>query len=120
MYATHLVVICGQSIFADALQAALLGSTNFAVMRFHPHLPSIVDRIVAMQPAVVILERGREQVDLVLALLDQGIPLVTLDINARGGTLLTGRYIPLASQTDMAQLLAHLAMPESTFGRRTS
>jgi hypothetical protein len=46
-------------------------------------------------------------------LLDQGVPLVTLDVNASGGTLLTGRYIPLADHADMAKLLALLAMSES-------
>ncbi len=102
------VIICGQSIFANALQAALLENESFIVMRFHPYLPAVVERIVALEPAVVLLERERQQSDLALALLDQGVPLITLDVNTSGGTLLTGRYIPLTSPADLAQVVAQI------------
>lgn len=113
MHTTHCVIICGQSIFAHALEAALLECAGLDVVRLHPHLPAIIERISALHPILVLLECDGEQGDLMLNLLDRGVPLVTFDSDAGQGMLFTGRPVALTSQHDLNQLIGQLAMNPS-------
>jgi hypothetical protein len=108
MSSSHRVIVCGQSIFAHALEAALMEEGAVDVIRLHPHLPAIVERIVSLRPTLVLVECGETHNDLTIALLTQGVPLVSLDIEAGQGTLFTGRPVALASQPDLARLIRHL------------
>ncbi len=80
------------------------------VVRLHPHLPAIVDRIVDLRPTLVLVECGESHNDLTIALLAQGVPLVSLDIEAGQGTLFTGRPVALASWVDLTRLLGELTL----------
>jgi hypothetical protein len=102
------IVVCGQSIFAHALEAALKEDAAVDVIRLHPHLPAIVERITEFRPTVVLLENSAEHSALVLALLEHDIPLVQLDVESGASRLLTGRALPLASDPDVDRLLEQI------------
>jgi hypothetical protein len=112
------MVICGQTIFAHALEAALampkavvpFEESASEVIRLHPHLPDIVQRIADLHPTVVLLEYSEARSDLVLALLNRGIPLVELDIENGCGMLLTGRTVALSRPGDLRRLIAQIAI----------
>ncbi len=104
----HSIVICGHSIFAHALESALMQVGTVEVIRLHPHLPAIVERIVSLHPTLVLVECGDTYNDLAMSLLIQGVPLVSLEVEAGQGTLLTGRPVALASRSDLDLLLGQL------------
>ena len=52
------VVICGQSIFLLAIEAGLAALPEVEVSRFDSRLPAVADRIAALEPDVVVVERN--------------------------------------------------------------
>jgi hypothetical protein len=104
------VVICGQSIFALAMEAALVSKSEPGpeIVRVHPHLPAIIERIAALQPAVVLLENCGNHQALTLALLRRAIPLVELDLDTGQGMLLTGQPVTFARRPDLDRLIGTL------------
>ena len=105
MRIAYRIVLCGQSIFLHTIEAALAENPAIEVLRLHPSLPSIVKRIMAWQPDIVLVERKPKHNELVLALLDQGLPLVELEAAAKRGTFLVGRDIPFANLDDLTYLI---------------
>jgi hypothetical protein len=78
------------------------------IIRLHPHLPAIVERIVSLHPTLVLVECGDTYNDLTMSLLIQGVPLVSLDVEVGQGTFLIGRTVALASRPDLDLLLEQL------------
>ncbi|MCP4538970.1 MAG: hypothetical protein GY832_17685 [Chloroflexi bacterium] len=99
------VALCGQSIFLHTIKAALSENSTVEVLHLLPQLPSIVERITAWQPDLVLIERGDRHSELILALLGQGVPLVEMEVAANRGTFLIGEKISLANLSDLTQLL---------------
>jgi hypothetical protein len=101
------VVICGQSIFALAMEAALVSKSGPGpeIVRVHPHLPAIIERIAALQPAVVLLESCGDHAALALALLRRAIPLVALYLDTGQGVLMTGQPVTFAHRPDLDRLI---------------
>ncbi len=102
---TYRIALCGRSIFLHTIEAALAQNPAVEVLRLHPHLPLIVERIIVWQPDIVIIERSARHGELVLALLGQGLPLVEMEVAANRGTLLVGQDVPLANLDDLTQLI---------------
>lgn len=110
---THCIVICGQSIFALALEAALTHNptpptSEIAVVRVHPHLPDVAERIAGLHPSLVLLENCGNHQALTLTLLKQCIPLVALDLESGQGILMTGQPVAVSHHLDFDRLLGYL------------
>ncbi|MEE8390034.1 MAG: hypothetical protein V3S14_04460 [Anaerolineae bacterium] len=99
------IALCGQSIFLHTIEAALAQDPAVEVLRLLSHLPSTVERITAWQPDIVLIERSAKHSELALALLDQGLPLVEMEVAANRGTFLIGQDVPLANLDDLTQLI---------------
>jgi hypothetical protein len=106
-------VVCGQSIFSHALEVALVEDASVDVARLHPCLPLVVERIAALCPVVVLLERHDGHAELALALLNLGIPVVETDVDTGQGILLTAYPVSLTSRPDLKRLLERLGMVAS-------
>jgi hypothetical protein len=106
------IVLCGQSIFLHTIEAALTENPAIEVLRLHPNLPSIVERIVAWQPDIVLVERKPKHSELVLALLGLGLPLVELDIGKKQAVALTGRQVAVVGVSDLLQVIEQVAPSE--------
>ncbi len=102
---TYRIALCGRSIFLHTIEAALAQNPAVEVLRLHPNLPSIVERITAWQPDIVLVERSNNHGELALALLGQGLPLLEMEVAAKRGTFLTGQNVPLANLDDLTQLI---------------
>ncbi len=80
---SHRTVICGDSIYMLAIESALSGITDGDVERLSPYLPNTLERIKALEPLVVIIERTGKTSELALEILAQSIPLIILDESRR-------------------------------------
>ncbi len=108
MNSHHRIVICGESIFLMAIEASLVDVPGIDVVRLDPHFPAVADRIVALEPDVVVIERDQGHGDLALALLNQGLPLLELDSQHNQATLLTGARVVAAEVDSLIQVLEHV------------
>jgi hypothetical protein len=95
-----------------AVEMSLTRLPGTQVTRLDPHLPGAVDRVAALAPHVVMIERGSGQGDLALALLGMGIALIELDVTRKRATALTGRQLPAAGLDDLARLLEQVIPDE--------
>lgn len=103
------IALCGQSIFLHTIGAALAEAPTVEVLRLPPHLSSIVERLAAWQPDIVLIERSAEHSELALALLNRGMPLVEMEVSGDRAKFLMGQDVPLASLDDLTQLIESLA-----------
>lgn len=101
MSAIARVVICGQSVFVLAIESSLATLPGVEVIRLHAHLPALLERILTLHPNVVVLEQKQSRSNLTLALLDLGLPVITLDIEQMQGTLITSRSFPVSDLTKL-------------------
>ncbi len=99
------VVICGESIFLMAIEAGLAALPDAEVVRFDPHLPGVVARIVSIAPDIVILERGGDDGGLARELLSHSLLLVELNANQSTVTLLTGHEVTVSGAADLIELV---------------
>lgn len=104
MPTTSRIAICGQSLFVLTVEASLATLPDVEVIRFHPHLPSLLDRILALQPDIVVIENNQSRSDLALALLSMDLPLFVLNSEQMQGTLVTGQPFPIS---DLTKLISH-------------
>jgi hypothetical protein len=93
------IVICGQSVFVMAIEAGLAALPDVEVIRLHAYLPTLIERINALQPDMVVIEHDQNRSDLALALLSRGLPLIVLDGEQTQGLLITGRTFPVSDLT---------------------
>ena len=103
------IVICGVSLFAMAIETSLTRLLD-SVTRLDPHVPEAAERIVRLNPDVVLIERNEGQGDLALALLGMGIPLIELDVERKQAVALTGRLLPAIGVADLTQMIAQLVL----------
>ena len=103
------VVICGQSIFMLAIEAGLAGLPEVDVVRFNSFLPAVVDRIAALEPDVVLVERDSGDAVLLLALLERGFPLIKLD-EAQGVLCVLNRHrVSVQGVEDLAHAIQQIS-----------
>ena len=79
MERTQRVVICGQSIFMVAIEAGLAGLPEVEVIRFDSRLPAVADRIAAVKPKLVLVERISGDGSVGSEMLQRGLPVIELD-----------------------------------------
>lgn len=99
------IVICSTSILAVAIEASLGSLSGLDIVRLDPHLPGAVDRITALGPDVVLLERDLGPEGLVLKLLDCGLPVLELDAATGVLTVLDSRLVPVRRIDDLVQVI---------------
>ncbi len=76
-------------------------------MRLDARFPDLIEYITTLQPNMIITERNNAHNDLVLALVNQGLPLIELDIGQKQATLLSGVRVPIVETDDLVQVIEH-------------
>jgi hypothetical protein len=104
------IVICGTSILAMAIEVNLGSLSELDIVRLDPHLPGAVDRITAMKPDVVLLERDLRPEGLVLTLLGCGCLLLELDAATGVLSVLDRHLVPVRRIDDLVQVIGE-ALP---------
>ena len=104
MNSTHRVVIYGQSIFLMAIEVGLANQPELEVIRLHCCPPEVTERIIALNPHLVVVEQNNGYNELILTLLRRGLALV--ELNEKGqGILLSQRSVPISGPADLIHLI---------------
>ncbi len=113
------IVICGTSIYVNAIESGLDTRVMGNVMTFNPHLPNALSRIKALEPSVVIMEKVGINHELVQAILDQGFPVITLDDSLRKITVLAGRQATHVEvgMDELIQVIRKIMAINSKYGK---
>jgi DNA-binding NarL/FixJ family response regulator len=98
-----LVVLFGDSLFMDTVEASLEHSQGLGVMRIHATVADVVERLKSLSPDLVILDLNAPQTQFVVPFLQEqaGIPLLCLDVNVT-------QVVTLSSQHHTAQTAGEL------------
>jgi hypothetical protein len=103
------VLICWQSIFLLAIEAGLAALPGVEVIRVGSRLPGAADRIAALEPDVIVVERDGRKAGLALELLERGFPVMEIDAADGALTILNGRRLSAHGIEDLAQAILRIA-----------
>ena len=103
------IVICGQSISTAAIEASLVTMSEVEAVRLDPRFPALLERILALQPDMVMIERDNVHDNLARSLLSQGVPLIELNAQSDQGSLFTRHQVSLKDPQDVARLIEQIA-----------
>ncbi len=101
------IVICGTSVFILAIEARLAALPEMEVMRVDPRLPAAVERITALEPDIVLAQQDGACTGLTMAMVNQGLPLIKLDVGQSQATLLSSVRVPIVEADDLVQVIEH-------------
>ena len=103
------IVICGTSIFSMAVEAGLAALPDIDVVRLDPHLPGGGDRVAALKPDAVIVERDGVSAGLALDLLGRGFPVIELDTAEGMLTILNRHQIRVSGMDELVRVIEQVA-----------
>ncbi len=105
----HRIAICGQSLFISVIKANLATAMpEVEIVRLDARFPDLIGYITTLQPNMIIIERNNAHNDLVLALVNQGLPLIKLDIGQNEAMLLSSVRVPIVETDDLVQMIEHV------------
>lgn len=106
------IVICGRSLYLDAIAATLQGASGVMVTQLHERA-GMVERVAALTPDVLIVERGVFDMALLWALSTclVGVPVIEVHTLRSVLTIHTTWETPVRGMEHLAQVLEHLAPP---------
>jgi hypothetical protein len=104
----QLVVLFGDSLLMDTVEANLAGNPQVGLIRIHPTVTDVAARLQAVGPDLVIVDLNAPQSGRVLPFLrDQpGVPLLGLDVTCGRAIVLSGRSYTPRTAGDLAHLIA--------------
>jgi len=102
----HRVIICStdQSVFLLSIESGLAALPEVETIRINPHLPDVTARIAALEPDLILLEKGRND-EIPLALLHEHIPLILIDSDERKIITISGAKVQKAEIGDLVQTI---------------
>ncbi|MGC9336458.1 MAG: hypothetical protein ACP5JJ_20155, partial [Anaerolineae bacterium] len=101
-----LVVLFGESLFLEAVEACLAHEPDMGVMRIHPSVADIGQRLASINPDLVVLDWNVPNCGDALAFLQErpGVPVLCLDMTCSKVIVLTSRRYPAANAEELIQL----------------
>lgn len=107
MNAYH-IVVCGQSLFLEAIIEGLRRESALHISRVKPHQRDALAQIVALAPDAVLMEAQAQHSDFAFAVLQAGLPLIGLSAEESLVTVLEGRRLSARSLAELAQILENV------------
>lgn len=104
------IVIYGNSLFLDGIEASLSRRAEFALSKVNSTQPEALEILARLEPDVVIFDKQQEQGAGELHVLFQSrlAPLlIGLDLNSKHATVLTGRRQQMRRIDDLVNLILH-------------
>jgi len=113
----HHIVICGDSLYLDAIVEGLRSQVTLTVFHVDLEHKEALSHIAALAPEAVIIEAHTSQGQAALELLQQGYPLIILDLEESSVTVIEGRRTKANGMADLVQIIQNLG---TTKGPRAS
>lgn len=103
----HLVVLFGDSLFMDAVEASLEDSPELGVIRIHATVANIGERLESLCPDLVILDMSAPHSQLILPFLqDQpDVPLLCLDVTCSTVLALSRQQYTTRTASELLQVI---------------
>ncbi len=107
MNAQQLVVLYGDSLLLDSVEAILAGEVQISVIRLLSATPEVAERICALMPDLVIfdLDAGNFRGLIPFLKACPGAPLLGLDIATNRAVSLTSRVHTVSNQEDLRRVV---------------
>ncbi len=108
---TH-IVICGRSLYLDAIAMTVQGAPGVVVTQVYERA-GMVERIAVLDPDVLIIERGLFDMALLWALSTclVGVPVIEVHTLRSVLTIHTTWEMPVSGMEHLAQVLEHIVPP---------
>ena len=105
--ARPLIVLVGNTLLIDSVEASLTKMRELDVMRVQTDLSNINKYLTSLAPDLIIFDWDCLQSRFALPFLRQqpGIPLVGLDSNTSQTIILTSQHYPIASADELGQVI---------------
>lgn len=88
-----------------AIDASLAALPEVETIRINPHLPDVSARIVAQEPNLIVLEKGKNDGLIPLELLQENIPLILMASDEQHIIIITGTQVQKAEFGDLVQII---------------
>jgi len=86
-----------------SIEASLLNQPDLELIRFNPHLPELVARLMVAKPDLVLIEKQSSEI--AMTLLQEGLPLIMVDPEKEAITVLNSQQVSRAGFEDLANTL---------------
>lgn len=109
-----LVVLLGDSLLVDSVEASLAGDPATAVVRLRSEAPEIAERLRAIRPDLVIFDLNAPAMQSLLPFVQAapGVPLLGLDINGRVAVGLACTHYFTANREALKEVIASYLAPQ--------
>ena len=103
----RIVVLFGDSLLMDTVEASLGDRQDLGVMRIHTTIPNVVERLKSLCPDLIIFDLDAPHSQFVLPLLRDlpGVPLLGLDVTCSKAIALSSQHYITLTANDLAQLI---------------
>ena len=104
--AIYHVVVCGKSLYLDAITEGLLDQTRFHIIQVDPQAFDVLEQICNLAPDAILIEPLSSNRGIVFALLQQGFPVIVLDSEESSVTILKGKHVATPGLAALAGVIA--------------
>lgn len=103
----RIVVLFGDSLLMDTVEASLGENPELGVMRMHSNVPNIGERLRSIQPHLIIFDWDAPHCQFVLPFLraQSGIPLLGLDVTCSKAIMLCSQEHTILTADELAELI---------------
>jgi DNA-binding NarL/FixJ family response regulator len=103
----QLVVLFGESLFLESVEACLAQEPDLGVMRVHTTVDDVGRRLASINPDLVVIDWNAPYCEFALAFLQArpGVPVLCLDMNCSKVVVLTSRSYTAANSEDLVQIV---------------
>lgn len=104
----HLVLLFGESLLLDSVEARLAGCEAVSVMRLRTAAPEVAARLYSLNPDLIIFDLDGDNFRSLIPFLrmESGAPLLGLDINCNQVVTLVPQRHTVLNLEDLCQVIA--------------
>jgi hypothetical protein len=103
----RIIVLFGDSLLMDTVEASLGDNPELGVMRMHTNVPNIGERLQKLQPHLIIFDWDAPHCHFVLPFLREqaGIPLLGLDVTCSKAIMLCSQNYTVLTADQLSELI---------------
>jgi hypothetical protein len=102
-----LVVLFGDSLLMDTVEAGLSDSPHFGIIRFHQTVTNVAARLKTLQPDLIVFDLGSPVSEFILPFLQEqpSVPLLGLDVASSRVVALSCEHHTILTADDLAGVI---------------
>ena len=103
----QLVVLFGESVFLESVEACLAQEPDLGVMRVHTTVDDVGQRLASLNPDLVVVDWNAPYCDFALSFLQArpGVPVLCLDLSCSKVIALSSRSYTATKPEELVQLV---------------